>query len=155
VEPLDEAVRLHLAGDIAEDVDHGETARQRGRNHNGADIDPDRLSRFGVGQNIAALNRLPVPRCREEGTVGATLEPPCSVPAGEDLMAGSPEDLRGLEPKQPFGRLVPEDEPLGLVRGKDPIGRVGQALCQGLKVSGLHLCFLPKGLDGAGAKSHK
>lgn len=152
----DKAVRLHLAGDIAEDVDHGETAPQGGGDHDVADIDPDRLSRFGVGQNIAALNRLPVLRCREEGAVGATLEPPRSIPAGEDLMAGSPEDLGGLEPEQSLGRLVPEDEPLGLVRGEDAIGRAGQALCQGLKVSGLHLlCLLRKSLDAAGAKSRK
>jgi hypothetical protein len=58
-------------------------------------------------------------RGREEGAVGATLEPPRSIPAGEDLMAGSPEDLGGLKSEQPFGRLVPKDEPLGLIGGKD------------------------------------
>jgi hypothetical protein len=44
---------------------------------------------------------------------------------------------------------------LGLVRGEDAIGRAGQALFQGLKVSGLHLCLLRKSLDAAGAKSRK
>ena len=155
MDSLDKAVRLHLAGDIAEDVDQGEVARQGRGNHNGTDVDPDRLCRFGLGQNFAALNRLPVLRCREEGAVGATLEPPRSIPAGEDLMAGSPEDLGGLEPEQPLGRIVPEDDPLGLVRGEDAIGRAGQALCQGLKVSGFHLRLLRKSLDAAGAKSRK
>jgi hypothetical protein len=43
-------------------------------------------------------------------------------------MAGSPEDLGGLKSEQPFGRLVPKDEPLGLIGGKDAIGRVRQTL---------------------------
>ncbi len=155
MDSLDKAVRLHLAGDIAEDVDQGEVARQGGGNHNGTDVDPDRLCRFGLGQNIAVLDRLSLPRRREQEAVEATLEPPRSIPAGEDLMAGSPEDLGGLEPEQPLGRIVPEDDPLGLVRGEDAIGRAGQALCQGLKVSGFHLRLLRKSLDAAGAKSRK
>src|SRR3989304_2676370 len=137
MKPLKNAVRLDLSRDIPEDVDHREAVREGGGDHDVADVDPDSLTRFRMRQYIATLNCPSLPRRREEGTVGTALEPPRPIPAGEHLIAGSPEDLRGLEPEKPLCRLVPPDEPLGVVGGENAIGRVGRALCQVLDVSDL------------------
>jgi len=141
MKPLKNAVRLDLSRDIPEDVDHREAVREGGGDHDVADVDPDSLTRFRMRQYIATLNCPSLPRRREEGTVGTALEPPRPIPAGEHLIAGSPEDLRGLEPEQPLGRCVPEDEPLGLVDGENAIGRVRQALCKEVEASALHVCL--------------
>ena len=138
MKPLKNAVRLDLSRDIPEDVDHREAVREGGGDHDVADVDPDSLTRFRMRQYIATLNCPSLPRRREEGTVGTALEPPRPIPAGEHLIARSPEDLKGLEPEQPLCRLVPQDEALPLIDGEDPIGRVRQAPCQVLDASDLH-----------------
>jgi len=143
MKPLKNAVRLDLSRDIPEDVDHREAVREGGGDHDVADVDPDSLTRFRMRQYIATLNCPSLPRRREEGTVGTALEPPRPIPAGEHLIAGSPEDLRGLEPEQPLCRLVPQDEALPLIDGEDPIGRVRQAPRQRIEASGLHVLPLP------------
>src|SRR3990172_2358833 len=143
MKPLKKAVRLYVWGDIQEDVDHREAVRKGGGDHDMGDVNPDALARFRMRQYIATLNCPSLLRRREERTVGTALEPPRPIPAGEHLIARSPEDLRGLEPEQPLCRLVPQDEALPLIDGEDPIGRVRQAPRQRIEASGLHVLPLP------------
>ena len=124
MKPLKNAVRLDLSRDIPEDVDHREAVREGGGDHDVADVNPDALARFHMRQYIATLDCPSLPRRREEGTVGTALEPPRPIPAGQNLMAGSPEDFSRRKAEQPLGSLFPKDEPLALIDAEHTIGRV-------------------------------